>query len=676
MRLGAHITGSSKEAALTPRSDTAVDPRKTTARVILAMTTAMLVLFLLFSSGPGGAISFAQGTPSPSASACQGANIEWVNPSSHSSEISAEDKGGDAAGSGQYHLVAWVNFAPANSIVEFKYSAGTSTAETTITPANVGATKVGTDTYEWFWPATGTDASKTIPNDGPITLKAQLFASGVLCDQDNQSATVNDDAEAASPGPPPSPASGAAEGVEIVSPENGGEWGVYRHPESAVSTGLVDMKLSKGQATQPPTPPDPEPSYVRLVYSISAPGTEPAWKDCDNSPVETGGEDEMTERCELASDDDPEEVNLVGAVANDTPTAPDGTPLPFDAANNDSGDAHRVVPYRQNATTVVLQYEDGNGAAAGSPSPNQSSAQATGGCTPLLVGTFTDQKGRPIANLNVDSHAQGPSDALKFASGGGTHAFKNPDKGTHTSEPAHACGTGANGTGGSSSGNQGDHEEQGEFDIKHIESTNNTNNQGKFIFRLHSPVDGSTQVVVFADEDADDQYCSSEANASASASWGAGSAAPAPAGPSSEETFCPIPGATVTPSPSSPSPSSPSPTASSPSPTPTETVGPGLSQSRTRFTSFRYRRGAFRGQIDSDYEPCDSNRSIVIRKVRRGPDRVVARDRTDGGGRFSARERNARGRFYATATAKSIIEPDGDQVDCRARRSGTIRARG
>mgnify|MGYP006171971695 CR=1 FL=1 len=46
-----------------------------------------------------------------------GAQIEWVNPSSHSREISAEPKAGDTAGNETYHLVAWVNQLPANASV-------------------------------------------------------------------------------------------------------------------------------------------------------------------------------------------------------------------------------------------------------------------------------------------------------------------------------------------------------------------------------------------------------------------------------------------------------------------------------------------------------------------------------------------------------------------------------
>ena len=116
---------------MTSRSDAVTDPRRTTARVTLAIIAASLALFLLFSTGPGGAISFAQSTPTGTAP-CFGHQIEWLNPSGHSSEISSEDQVGQPADSGRYHLVAWVTGLPTNHVVEFKYQVGTAN-EVTIT---------------------------------------------------------------------------------------------------------------------------------------------------------------------------------------------------------------------------------------------------------------------------------------------------------------------------------------------------------------------------------------------------------------------------------------------------------------------------------------------------------------------------------------------------------------
>ena len=87
--------------------------------------------------------------------------------------------------------------------------------------------------------------------------------------------------------------------------------------------------------------------------------------------------------------------------------------------------------------------------------------------------------------MNVDFHAKGPSDDLGFAAG---DPFKNPDMppGGHTAEAARVCPLGTQG------GMQGEHDKPGaEADEKHIESTNGTNNAGRFHTRLFSPASGS-----------------------------------------------------------------------------------------------------------------------------------------------------------------------------------------
>ncbi|MGH2808034.1 MAG: hypothetical protein ACRDKT_12255 [Actinomycetota bacterium] len=633
-----------------------------TARIVLAMVAIFVAVFVLFSSGPVGGLDlvFAQ-TASPSGP-CQGVNIEWINPSGHSSEISAQDKQGDTAGSGAYHLVAWVTNVPPNAHVEFKYQIGDETEQTITTNADF----VSPDTYHHFWPR------NQLPDEGggsqAITLKAQVFVSGqtAFCDEDEQDASVNTDDN---PGPNPPPSS-AAEAVEIDYPATGGTWGLYTPPDNSTSQGIINPKSSTGT------------TWVRVFYSISAPGSEPSWKACG---VQREGASENGVPCELESGDTPEGVNLVAAVANDQPSELPNPPPEDDPTFDDSGDAHRVDPYRQNATSVSLVFQNADGSNAGNPSANQSSAQAPGGCSPYLVATVLDQEGRPIGNHNVDSHAQGPSDGIKFAhdvDNENNDEFAAPDQGHTREEPAWECGTETAGTGGqeSDSTNQADHEGPGETDIKHVESADETTDAGTFTFRMHSPVSGNTQVTAWADEDGDDQFCDDEANGSASIAWGAGAQAPAPSGVASEETDCPVPNqsptTTTTTSPATTTTTSPAPSTTSPSPT--ETTGPPVSASETRFTSFNYtRRGRnrFRGRIDSDFERCDRNRAINIKKVRRGRDRTVASARTDRRGRFQAFERRARGRYYAIARAKTITRRDGSQVDCLRARSRTIRVR-
>jgi hypothetical protein len=633
---------------------------RATARVVLATVTALLMLFVLFASGPVGGLNlvFAQ-TASPSGP-CQGAQIEWVNPSSHSREISAEQKAGDQAGSDNYHLVAWVTNVPPNAVVEFKYvpSGG---SETRITPENTGATRVGADTFEHFW------TSAAMPADGTYTLRAQLFVSGQAtpCDQDDETAAVvNDDAEQ---GPPPA---SAGESIEITDPANGAGWGLYRAPDATAWTGVIRTKASGGDSADPTSS---ETTYHRAYYSVSAPGTEPVWKECTGSPS-TSDDAADGIRCTLKDNDTPEEVNLVGAVANDYPF-----PGPITAENqaqfnsfNDSGDGHRVEPYRQDIDEVTLRFEDENGSAVGTPAGNQASNQTVGGCSPYLVATALDQNNKPVAGANMDSHAQGPSDGLKYASDANTSAFEAPNQAHNREEPAWDCEGGTTGSGGEG-GTQGDHEGPGETDIKHIESTDNTDDNGRFLFRMHSPVAGNTQVVVFADEDIDDQYCSSEPSAAASIAWGT-AGAPAPIGLPAEESNCPVPGQQTTTSPATTTTTTTSTTSAPGTTTTTATTGPSVHRADTSVTRPRYRRGAFRGRVSSTSDDCVGRRLVLIKKVRRGPDRTVARDRTNNAGNFAARERRARGRFYAIVAAKTIETPT-TITHCQRARSRTTRVR-
>ena len=70
--------------------------------------------------------------------------------------------------------------------------------------------------------------------------------------------------------------------------------------------------------------------------------------------------------CTLATGDDPNEVTAVGAVANRTPN-----PLPYNGDNFDgSSDAHRVVSYYQDPTTLTLEFVDGTGNPTGPSAPN------------------------------------------------------------------------------------------------------------------------------------------------------------------------------------------------------------------------------------------------------------------------------------------------------------------
>ena len=644
-------------------SPTKATNRRTTARVVLAIVTSAMVLLVLF--GSGSVVSFAQqaqqttpsGTPP-----CRGAQIEWLNPSGSTNpstgsggpgtEMSNKQESAGSAGSATngYHLVAWVSGAPDNATVEFKYQSG-SDPDVTITNS---ATKVGTDTYEFYWDLAGApeqSASGAATSGSTVTLKAILYGSTggtpQECDRDTQTATVNN---ADNQGTPPDPRLEAqGETVEIMYPTNAGPWGAYK------SVGIIDVRYSGGA------------TYLTGAYTLSAPGTEPSWKSCGSSEA-TGpatGRTNQEIKCTLASGDTPEKVTAVAVIANDTDTS-FGSPQ---AQFNDSGDAHRVAGYTQVPTTVAT-----------STTSNQVAAESSGffKCSPVITALVTDQLGRKVSGANVDVHAQGPTDDLFFDdSGDNSSAHQAPDKAHAQKEKAVNCEDTAVPPGFGADNTQGDHDLPGN-DIKHIESTTGTGDDGTFKFQLNnrSTTAGTTTILVFADNDDNDQFCSSEPSAVTSIGWGG---APSQGSAPTEPEACPSPTGTATTSSPSPTPSSPSPTNTSASPTPTNT-SPSPTPTPDTFThpttlTINYDGNSFDGSAKSSNAECRDGRRIVLKKKRPGRDKKVGSDTTNPQGRYSILERGARGVYYTVALKKTFTDGNGDFNICSKDRSPNERVR-
>ena len=81
--------------------------------------------------------------------------------------------------------------------------------------------------------------------------------------------------------------------------------------------------------------------------------------------------------------------------------------------------------------------------------------------------------------------------------------------------------------------------------------------------------------------------------------------------------------------------------------------------------TIRFNRGndLFHGFVRSD-PGCVSGRKLVLKKVKRGRDRAVGHDTSNGSGEWSIREPNANGTYYAIAKPMSFFTSDGDEVDC------------
>lgn len=476
-----------------------LDSQRRLARTILVGIVLAVVTFVLLASGPTFGLGFAQQ---------EQPRIEFLNPSgtNFSEEISAKPDGRDS----QYHLVAWVNQIPSNVGVEFRYIDPDSGNEV---PIGAGMQSSVPDTFHTFW-----DPPATLPDDEDnVTLVARLLSGTTEVDRDTESDVfVNDqDPDPLNPLDMTDP---RGETVEITYPAIGASWGLFT-PRDRATAGLIDVSMSAGI------------TFVRGVYSVSPPGSEPVWINCgtENRAAAANGV-----RCTLQAQHSLSQVVAVGAVAND------GTGTTYSTANDDSSDAHRVAPYQQVSGTMAINPAQGAG--------------ATGNCSNLFTATLTDQLGVAIANANLDVHARGPVDEIAFDSGTVAGASKSPDQGSHSpSETARNCAADPPAV----AGLQGEHNDPAATDIKHIETTTTagTNDDGQWVFQLFSPAAGVTEFVVWSDHDDDDMFCSTEVSASGSVGWDQAAGVPT-LGP--ELTSCP-----------SPSPSSPAPGPTTPGPEPT-----------------------------------------------------------------------------------------------------------
>jgi hypothetical protein len=325
------------------------DHRRLAARVTLGVVVTVITSLILFSGGPKGQWVFAQQT-SPTT------GVEFVNPdTTTSNEISWKDDTSGGSTGTTYHLVAWVRNAASDATVTFSYNAEGAT------PVPIGtATRVGsTETFEFHWP------SSSAPADGEYTLTATLNSGGATS-TDTETVDVNN----ADDEPPGGldPRTEQAETVEITAPANGGALAFTEDPDADIHLkATIQVKHSADVTTLAP------------YYSTSAPGTEPAFKACENDP-ETAEQAANGVNCELPAGTNGTSVTGVAVVASDNPV-PMG---PGQTEDEESGDAHRVFgtgaspgPSSSSPSPTASSTSPSPTASSTSPSPTQSSASPT-----------------------------------------------------------------------------------------------------------------------------------------------------------------------------------------------------------------------------------------------------------------------------------------------------------
>lgn len=390
--------------------------------------------------------------------------IRFLNPSDYSGPPPFE-LSNKADQDGAIHIVAWVKEVPASPLVEFE-------VESTTVRATIDGIRAGTDAWEAHW----------IPpdsfTDGPYTLRAILYNGVPGSASEVTSAEVpvvlNTD-----PVPPPP----ASETVEMGFPDNGGPLGFFT-PKGKLPTTVIDFTTSELTA------------QVRALYTLSDPGNDPEWVGCGFAAVPTSRAGRV--RCTLKSGATPADVSGVAVVANMTAPETEGN-----AALDETGDAHRVVPYISVPSTIDI-------------APETQQVDNLEECFDRITATMYDQRERPIAGANIDVHAVGPSDQLVFGSIGNnrTSGFQAPDASHPSSEAAIRCSDGER------VGRQGDHNVPLDDDIKHIESTTGTDTGGNFFFALKSDGTGTTAITAWADVNDDDVPGSSEASGGGRIGWG------------------------------------------------------------------------------------------------------------------------------------------------------------
>ena len=490
-------------------------------RALSALTTIIFSLAILVA--PMVAIAIAQAQP----------QIRLWNPTDFSDGeqttplvVSDAKTGSDEEDSvieDTYRLMATSQNTPAQALVEYELASGD-----LITTTLGEATRVGADGWEFNWDL---DAPLEVA-DGEYTIRAILYSgSGVTAsevDRDEMDVFVRNGTIA---GPTESPA------ADISSIANGDQVGFYTNPITGSTHTVFTVEYSAGT------------TYLQVFYTTSDPGDTPEWKSC-GGPTAVGTENsapagQRMYRCGLEkADQGGLGVTGLGVVANESPADP-VRPAggEYDPNFNAGSDAIRIQPYEQDATT--LNIDQATVRADGDPND----------CSPRIFVTALDQLGKPIAGIDIDVHARGPSDQLKFEVSGflttAASGVKAPDKAHPATEYGWACGDlfGQD----FATTEQGDHNLPGVPDVKHIESSAGTSDVGRFGIGMRSDRDGTTQVTFWVDEDTDDIFCSQEPSVAASIGWNL--PAPAPAGETPATSTCPIPeppppGGTATPSPS------------------------------------------------------------------------------------------------------------------------------
>ena len=429
-----------------------LDKRHNIARIVSVLVTA---------------IALSAGTLIPAGAQVSSVpTIAFLNPSGFSERpgvgtlVSDNKPTRPSEGSGTYRLVAWTGGAPDDAGVEFELLKNGVSLDTIDADF-----KLEGDTYEANW-----NIPDSLP-DGPYTLRATLFSNNEAIANVDETVIINRFAERTeitypaigSGGPGPVDGSfGTYAPLATSVPEEGGA-------ERRLPIGNIDGNhtgLTPGSGT----------SYVRVFYSVSAPGEEPEWTACGtqgapgSATLSSAANDGV--RCTLEDPAHQTMVTAVAAVANNSQGA-------FDPSMNGAGDAVRVLEaYGQ--TPSALNLSEGS-----TQTVVEAGDDGSYGCH-VASAILEDERGREVLGANIDIHATGPNDKLRFDTGLLSESgLQAPDRHVQALEPGYDCFA------GSTEGevlDQAEHQILGGPDVKHIESDDlGTEDDGLWAFALWTP---------------------------------------------------------------------------------------------------------------------------------------------------------------------------------------------
>ncbi|MGH2756641.1 MAG: hypothetical protein ACRDI3_02515 [Actinomycetota bacterium] len=284
------------------RASNSVQAHERAVRIFVA---AVLSLAVVLTTGPlTGPVNAQEGET----------EVALLNPSGTSSRGPGLVLSDRDMGSHGYHLVATVLRPPVDPSVAFEIQTAEDAEEEGTQSQPIGtAEQVTADTFQLFW---------AIPAEleaGDYVLRAIVFSGTGEVARDELEVEIDKEAPA----------------VRLDEHRNGGALGfVQPRPEAPWATTL-DFTFSQ------------ETNRVEAFYSLDRPGTEAEWTSCGDREVEVAEEEGSASsrlRCELDEADDPSQVTAVALVSQTCTLFCNNTILR--TISNQSGDAHRVVPFR------------------------------------------------------------------------------------------------------------------------------------------------------------------------------------------------------------------------------------------------------------------------------------------------------------------------------------------